>query len=117
RLGLARRIDDFGRVHLHAKRKLVGGDAGGQLVVVLPQTQMLLIELTDEIERAPLLRLRNAGRRIEIANRRGAAGEDGPLVGGGVPCRRCKSGFGSNSSRWLGPPDMNRKITRCAVAG
>ena len=30
--------------------------------------------------------------------------------GNGCPCSRCKSGFGSKSSRWLGPPDMNREI-------
>src|SRR6266567_3904918 len=32
----------------------------------------------------------------------------------GCPARRIKSGFGSNKSTWLGPPDMKRKITRRA---
>ena len=29
----------------------------------------------------------------------------------GWPARRIKSGFGSNRSTWLGPPDMKRKMT------
>ena len=39
------------------------------------------------------------------------------LGGSGWPARRLSSGFGSNVSRWLGPPSMNRKMTLLAVAG
>src|SRR5262245_60336080 len=38
-------------------------------------------------------------------------------AGRGFPCHFCNWGFGSNRSRWLGPPDMNRKITFLAVGG
>ncbi len=33
------------------------------------------------------------------------------------PLSRFNSGLGSNVSRWLGPPAMNRKITARALAG
>src|SRR6185369_2124620 len=35
----------------------------------------------------------------------------------GWPANRIKSGFGSNKSTWLGPPDMNRKMTARARGG
>jgi hypothetical protein len=39
------------------------------------------------------------------------------LSGSGCPARLRSSGFGSNVSRWLGPPSMNRKMTDFALAG
>ena len=39
------------------------------------------------------------------------------LGGNGWPASRFSSGLGSNVSRWLGPPSMNRKMTLLAVAG
>src|SRR5262249_4680744 len=38
------------------------------------------------------------------------------LAGSFWPCSRVNSGLGSNVSRWLGPPSMNRKITAFALA-
>src|SRR5205823_795018 len=38
------------------------------------------------------------------------------LAGSGWPFRLVSSGFGSNRSRWLGPPSMNRKIQLLALA-
>src|SRR5438034_5960500 len=35
----------------------------------------------------------------------------------GWPANRTKSGFGSNKSTWLGPPDMKRKMTARARGG
>ena len=41
-----------------------------------------------------------------------------PKLGGrGCESRRFKSGLGSNRSIWLGPPVMNRKMQRLALAG
>src|SRR5687767_16009289 len=34
----------------------------------------------------------------------------------GWPASRIRSGFGSNRSTWLGPPDMKRKMTLLALA-
>ena len=36
-------------------------------------------------------------------------------AGSGLPCHFANSGLGSNRSTWLGPPVMNRKMTRFAV--
>ena len=42
-----------------------------------------------------------------------------PIVSGGngLPSNLARVGLLSNSSRWLGPPAMNRKITEVALAG
>ena len=39
------------------------------------------------------------------------------LGGSGCESSRFKSGLGSNRSIWLGPPVMNRKMQRLALAG
>ena len=39
------------------------------------------------------------------------------LAGNGFPASSLSLGFGSNRSRLLGPPSMNRKITLLALAG
>src|SRR5207247_1754880 len=47
------------------------------------------------------------------ANRRPAVNDAGTVC----PLSRLSVGLGSKSSRWLGPPHMNRKITDLALAG
>src|SRR6478752_1406141 len=40
----------------------------------------------------------------------------GKLAGSGFPAKRLSVGFGSNRSRWLGPPSIKHQITDFALA-
>src|SRR5437660_1191681 len=64
--------------------------------------------------------LRNARRQpstVWRSNFENCSCTEPKLAGTCWPSRRCSAGFGSKVSRCEGPPCMNRKITRLAVAG
>src|SRR5688572_26107391 len=59
------------------------------------------------------LNSRHGGKSLFFATARRVLKEPNDS-GIGSPANRTRSGFGSKRSTWLGPPDINRKITRSA---
>ena len=81
RFRFAADIGRFRRRHLHPERELVGCDARGQLGILIPRRQMLLVHLAQRVEQIALLLGLHARRTAEIQNRIAAGAERGPLIG------------------------------------
>ena len=74
-LGLPADVEGGRDLRLHAVGQLVGRRAGGQLVLVRVPVRVQRVELSEQVEVPPLHAPRDAGRRVEVQDRRALRAE------------------------------------------